>query len=67
MMILQRYQIATMALLIGSASHKARKNTSMVDKVMADSLLPAVIHPPALVIHPPAVIHARVLIPNTEA
>ncbi len=39
----------------------------MVDYVMADSLLPAVIHPPALVIHPPAVIHARVLIPNTEA
>jgi hypothetical protein len=53
-MILQRYQIATMALLIGSESHTAEENTSMGNKVMADSLLPAVIH-------------ARVLIPNTVA
>ena len=45
MMILQRYQIATMALWIGLASHTAEENTSMVDKVMADSLLPAVSYP----------------------
>jgi hypothetical protein len=54
MMILQRYQIATMALLIGSVSHTAEENTSMGNKVMADSLLPAVIYP-------------RALIPNTAA